>query len=60
MEVKKMKKVVFVIAVSLMVVVMLATPVLAVGPENAIDKNPNLRGPTPYGFDLILDNGVGH
>jgi hypothetical protein len=48
------------IAIVLLTVAMLASPVLAIGPQNAIGKNPNLNGPTPYGFDLILDNGVGH
>ncbi len=47
-------------AVAFVVAAVLTTPVMAIGPENALGKNPNLVGPTPYGFDLILDNGVGH
>jgi hypothetical protein len=37
-----------------------STPVLAIGPENALGKNPNLVGPSPWGFDLVLENGVAH
>jgi hypothetical protein len=48
------------LAVTLITVAMLATPVLAIGPENAIGKNPNLIGPSPWGFDMVLDNGVVH
>ena len=55
-----MKKVFLVIAGALLAVAILATPVFAHGPENALGKNPNLIGPSPWGFDLVLDNGVGH
>lgn len=37
-----MKKAVLVIAVALMAVAMLATPVMAIGPWEAVDSNPNL------------------
>ena len=48
------------IAITLLTLAMMATPVLAIGPENAIGKNPNIIGPSPWGFDLVLRNGVVH
>lgn len=55
-----MNKRVLGMAVALMALAMLATPVLAIGPENAIGKNPNLMPPAPYGFDMVPGNGVAH
>jgi hypothetical protein len=55
-----LKKKILGLAVALIVVGMLATPVLAIGPENALGKNPNLIGPSPWGYDLVLGNGVAH
>jgi len=48
------------IAVFFLAVAMLVSPVMAIGPEKALGKNPNLLGPSPWGFDLVLDNGVVH
>ena len=45
-------------AVFLLAVAMLATPVMAIGPENALGKNPNLDGPYFYGYDLLLRDGA--
>lgn len=55
-----MRSKVIVIAVALMAVAMLATPVLAIGPENAIGKNPNIQS-SPVGYDLVLPiQGIAH
>jgi hypothetical protein len=53
-----LNKQVLVVAVFLIAVAMLVTPVLAVGPENALGKNPNLDGPYFYGYDLLLRDGA--
>ncbi len=48
------------VAVALLTLAMLATPVLAIGPENAIGKNPNLES-SPVSYDLIIEiRGVSH
>ena len=52
-----MNKKVLGIAVALMAVAMLATPVLAIGPKNAVGKNPNLMA-LPYGIGLYPPNGT--
>jgi hypothetical protein len=51
-----MNKIILMIAMALMVVSMLATPVLAIGPQNA-ENNPNVVFP-PYGVGLNLPNGM--
>jgi hypothetical protein len=53
-----LNKQVLVVAVFLIAVAMLVSPVLAVGPENALGKNPNLDGPYFYGYDLLLRDGA--
>lgn len=55
-----MKRKIIVLAVAFLSLAMLATPVIAIGPENALGKNPNLIGPAPWGFDMVLGNGVVH
>jgi hypothetical protein len=53
-----LNKQVLVVVVFLIAVAMLVSPVLAVGPENALGKNPNLDGPYFYGYDLLLRDGA--
>lgn len=53
-----MNKKIFGLTATLLALVMLVTPVLAVGPENALGKNPNLDGPYFYGYDLLLKDGA--
>ena len=51
-----MKRKILVLALA---VIMLAIPIIgtamAIGPENAIGKNPHLSPPMPYGFTMMLD-----
>lgn len=53
-----MNKKIFGLTATLFALVMLVTPVLAIGPENALGKNPNLDGPYFYGYDLLLRDGA--
>lgn len=56
---REVNKKVLGIAIAFLFVAMLATPiigtVMAIGPENAIGKNPHLSPPMPYGFTMMLD-----
>jgi hypothetical protein len=58
MEVIEVNRKVLGTAVVLMTVAMLVSPVLAIGPENALGKNPNLDGPYYYGYDQLLRDGA--
>jgi hypothetical protein len=58
--VKEIKKNILVFALALMAVAMLVSPVLALGPEEAVGKNPNMMPPAPWGIDMALENGVHH
>ena len=53
-----MNKKIFGLTIALFTLTMMSTPVLAIGPENALGKNPNLDGPYFYGFDLLLRDGA--
>ena len=44
--------------IAFLTLVLMSTPVLAIGPENALGKNPNLDGPYFYGYDLLLRDGA--
>ena len=50
-----MKKKILGLTIAIFILAMMSTPVLAIGPEKAIGKNPNLTPPMPYGFDMLLD-----
>ncbi len=54
---KPMKKMVLVLLLAFVALVVLAAPVLAIGPENVVGKNPNLS-PVDYGAALNLENGL--
>ena len=51
-----MNKLILAIAVAILAMAMLATPVLAIGPQNAV-KNPNIAFP-PYGVGLDSPSGI--
>jgi len=52
-----MNKKILGLTITLFALIMLATPVLAIGPVNAVGKNPNLRM-LPYGIALKSPSGM--
>ncbi len=52
-----MNRKILVLAAALMAVATLASPVLAIGPENAGDNNPNVTS-IPYGVEIETPSGV--
>jgi hypothetical protein len=55
---EKMNKKIMSLTITVLMLTLMSTPVLAIGPENALGKNPNLNGPYFYGFDLTLRDGA--
>jgi hypothetical protein len=53
-----MNKKILGLTIAFIALVMTSTPVLAIGPENALGKNPNLDGPYFYGYDQLLRDGA--